>query len=81
MAEQCARESNGNTAQGILASNCDDNEPIEVPREDVEMRSEEEEELLEAEVPKARFNSKNPSSREKSFWTQQKLAHCLCRGS
>ena len=42
-----------------------DIEPLEVPREDFEMRCEEEEEPLEAEVPKARFNLNNPTSREK----------------
>ena len=47
-----------------LASFGDDTEPVEVPREDVEMGNDEDEETLEAEVPRARTNLKNPTSRE-----------------
>ena len=43
----------------------DDVEPVEVPREDVGMGNDEEEEPLEAEIPRARMNPKNPTSREK----------------
>ena len=48
-----------------LAPMGDDIEPIEAPREDVEMGHDEDEEPLEAEVPRARKNPKNPTSREK----------------
>ena len=37
----------------------------EAPREDVEMGNDEDEEPLEAEVPRANTNPKNPTSREK----------------
>ena len=40
----------------------DDIEPIGESRTDVEMGSEEDEEPLEAEVPRARMNPKNPTS-------------------
>ena len=43
----------------------DDIEAIEAPREDVEMENDEDEEPLEAEVPRARLNPKSPTSREK----------------
>ena len=48
-----------------LAPIGDDVEPIEAPREDVEMRNAEDEEPLEAKVPRARMNPKNPTGREK----------------
>ena len=48
-----------------LAPIGDDIEPIEVPREDVGMGNDEDEEPLEAEVLRARMNPKNPTSREK----------------
>ena len=38
---------------------------IEAPLEDVEMGNDEDQEPLEAEVPRARMNPKNPTSREK----------------
>ena len=43
----------------------DDSGPIEASREDVEMENEEDEdeEPLKAEVPRARTNQKNPTSR------------------
>ena len=44
-----------------LAQIGDDVEPIEAPREDVEMRNDEDEEPLEAEVLRARMNPKNPT--------------------
>ena len=43
----------------------DDKEPVGESREDVELGSEEDEEPLEAEIPRVRMNPKNPSSREK----------------
>ena len=43
----------------------DDIEPIEVPRADVEMGNDEDEEPLEAESPRVRMHPKNPTSREK----------------
>ena len=49
MAEQCARKSNENSEQDLAATG-DDIEPIEIPSEDVEMGSGEDEEPLEAEV-------------------------------
>ena len=48
-----------------LAPNGDDTEPIEVPRADVGMGNDEDEEPLEAEIPKVRMHPKNPTSREK----------------
>ena len=43
----------------------DDIEPVGESRADVEMGNEEDEELLEAEIPRVRMNPKNPTSREK----------------
>ena len=43
----------------------DDIEPIEAPRADVEMVNDEDEDSLEAEVPRIRKNPKNLTSREK----------------
>ena len=43
----------------------DDTEPIEAPRENVEMGNDDDEELVEAEVPRARMNPMNSTSREK----------------
>ena len=40
-------------------------EPIEPPREDVEMGHDEDEKPLEAKVPRATMNPKNPTSRAK----------------
>ena len=48
-----------------LAPIGDDIEPIEAPREDVEMRNDEDKEPLETNFPRARMNPKNPTSREK----------------
>ena len=56
----------------------DDIEPIEVPREDVEMENDEDEEPLEAEIPRARKNPKNPTSREKQEHEDSGHA-ALCR--
>ena len=42
-----------------LAPIGDDVEPVEAPRGDVEMRNDEDEEPLEAEVPSDRMNPKN----------------------
>ena len=39
---------------------------IEAPREDVEIGNEEDEEPLDAEVPRTRMNPKNPTSRKKN---------------
>ena len=43
----------------------DDIEPIGESRADVAMENEEDEEPLEAEIPRVRMNPKNPTSREK----------------
>ena len=43
----------------------DDIEPAEESRVDVKTGNEEEEEPLEAEIPRVRLNPKNPTSREK----------------
>ena len=43
----------------------DDIEPIGESRADVEMGNDEDEEPLEAEIPRVRMNPKNPTSREK----------------
>ena len=43
----------------------DDIEPVGESRADVEMGNEEDEEPLEAEIPRVRMNPKNPTSREK----------------
>ena len=48
-----------------LAPSSDDIEPVQVLREDVEMANDEDEEPLEAEVPRARMNPNNPTSRER----------------
>ena len=48
-----------------LASVEDGIEPFGAPRESVEMGNDEDEEPLEAEVPRARMNPKNPMSPEK----------------
>ena len=61
MAEQCARKSNENSEL-----RCSTNiEPVGESRADVEMGCEEDEEPLEAEVPRVRMNPKNPTSRGK----------------
>ena len=56
--KQCAREPNENSEYDI--------EPIGVSRADVEMGNEEDEESLEAEIPRVRMNPKNPTSRERN---------------
>ena len=43
----------------------DDTEPIETPREKVELGNDEDEEKLEAEGPRAKTNPKNPTSGKK----------------
>ena len=43
----------------------DDIEQVEESRVDVEMGNEEDEEPLEAKIPRVRMNPKNPTSREK----------------
>ena len=43
----------------------DDIEPVGESRADVEMGNEEDEEPLEAEIPRVRMNPKNPTSEEK----------------
>ena len=43
----------------------DDIEPVGRSRADVEMGNEEDEEPLEADIPRVRMNPKNPTSREK----------------
>ena len=57
MAEQCARKSNENSAPIG-----DDIEPVGESRADVEMGNEEDEEPLEADIPRVRMNPMNPMS-------------------
>ena len=64
MAEQCARKSN-ETLNRDVAPIGDDIEPIGESRADVEMGNDEDEEYLEAEIPRVRMNPKNPTIREK----------------
>ena len=78
MAEQCALE-------GSVAPH-DEIEPNEATREDVEMGNDEDGEPLEAEVPRARMNQKNPTRREKQEHEDSGHAGrrnwcCLCRRS
>ena len=42
-----------------------DIEPVEVPRDDVGMGNDEDEESLEADVPRVRMSPKNTTNREK----------------
>ena len=53
MVEQCARKSNENSGH----RSGHDIEPIALPREDVKLGNDEDEEHLEAEVPRARMNT------------------------
>ena len=62
MAEQCARKSNEKSDSGCSTSCI---EPIGESRADVEMGNDEDEEPLEAEIPRVRMHPKNPTSREK----------------
>ena len=62
--QSSARKSNENSEHGS-GPNCDDTVPMEAPREDVEMESDEDEEPWEAEVPRARVSANNPTSGEK----------------
>ena len=55
----------------------DDIEPAGESRADVEMGSEEDEELLEAAISRVRVNPKNPSSREKQ--EHEDSGHAVCR--
>ena len=57
MAEQCARKSNENPESGC--------EHFEARRQYVEMGNDEDGKPLEAEVPRARMNPKNPTNQEK----------------
>ena len=63
MAEQCARKSN-ETLNRDVASMGDEIEPVGESRADVEMGNEEDEEPVEAEVPRVGMDPKNPTSRE-----------------
>ena len=62
-------------------------EPIGESRADVEMGNDEDEEPLDAEIPSARKNPKNPTSREKQAHEEsghaahRKLVCGLCRRS
>ena len=66
----------------------DDIELVGESRADFEMRNEEDEEPLEAEIPRVRMNPENPTSREsKNMKVQDMLVHrswcaaCVqCRG-
>ena len=55
----------------------DDIEPIEESRADAQMGNEEDEEPLEAEIPRVRMNPKNPTSREQQ--EHEDLGHAACR--
>ena len=76
MAEQCAHKSDENSKHGSGPLG-DDMEPIEAPREDVEEGTDEDEEPLEAEVPRTRMNPKNSTSREKQ--EHEDRGHVVCR--
>ena len=60
-----------------LAPIGDDIEPIEAPREDVEMGNDEDEEPLEAKFPRTIMTPKNPMSREKQ--EHEGSGHAVCR--
>ena len=55
----------------------DDTEPVGKSRADVEMGNEEDEEPLEAEIPRVRMNPKNPASREKQ--EHEDSGHAVCK--
>ena len=55
----------------------DDIEPVGESRAGVEMGNEEDEEPLEAEIPRVRMNPKNPTSREKQ--EHEDSGHAVCR--
>ena len=55
----------------------DDIEPVEKSRADVEMGNEEDEEPVEAEIPRVSLNPKNPTSREKQ--EHEDSGHAVCR--
>ena len=75
--QSSALESPTKTLNRDVAPIGDDTEPVVESRADVEMRNEEDEEPLEAEIPRVRMNPKNPTSREK----QEHEAACVeCRG-
>ena len=59
-----------------LAPIGDDIEPIEAPREDVKMGSDEVEEPLEADVLRAKMIPKNPTSRKKQ--KHENSGHVVC---
>ena len=63
MAEQCARKFNENS-ESRFAPIGDDIEPVGESRAGVEMGNEEDEDPLQAEIPRVRMNPKNPTSRE-----------------
>ena len=52
-------------------------EPVGESRADVEMGNEEDEERLEAEIPRVRMNPKNPTCREKQ--EHEDSGHAVCR--
>ena len=60
-----ALENSTKTLNTDLAPDGDDIEPVGESRADVEMGNDEDEEPLEAEIPKVRINPKIPTSREK----------------
>ena len=64
MAKQRARKSN-ETLNTDLAPTGADIEPIEAPREDVEMDNDEDDESWAAEVPRAKMNPMDLTSQEK----------------
>ena len=55
----------------------DDIEPVEESRADVKMGNEEDEEPLEAEIPRVRMNPKNPTCREKQ--EHEDSGHAVCK--
>ena len=63
--QSSALKSTTKTLNTDLVSIGDDIEPIGESRADVEMGNDEDEDPLEAEIPGARMNPKNPTSREK----------------
>ena len=65
MAEQCACKSDQKKLLIDVAPLGDDIEPVGESRADVEMGNKEDDEPLEAEIPRVRMNPKNHTNREK----------------
>ena len=64
--QSCALESPTKILDRDVAPIGDDIEPVGESRADVEMGNEEDEEPLEAEIPRVRMNQKNPTSQRET---------------